>query len=130
MERTDNKKIVFLMEQAVANLSQNAEETLKCCSQILHYGEQTQQEWYLGFAHYYSGEAYYTLNNVERVLYHISYALGYLEHTGEWELVARAYNLIAITSVMMGKPAFAMDYYIQARPVVENMRCLFLGIRY
>ena len=102
------------MEQAVANLSQNAEETVKCCSQILHYGEQTQQEWYLGFAHYYSGEAYYTLNNVERVLYHISYALGYLEHTGEWELVARAYNLIAITSVMMGKPAFAMDYYIQA----------------
>lgn len=114
MAQSDNSQIVFWMEQAVANLGEHSEETLKYCSQILSYGEQTKSDMYLGFAHYYSGEAYYTLNNVELVLLHISQALGYLERAGVWELVARAYNLTAITSIAIGNAAFAMDYYVQA----------------
>ena len=88
MDRADSEQIVYWMDQAVANLSGHSEKTLEYCSQIFSYIESDgtshgeEYDMYLGFAHYYSGEAYYTLNNVEMVLYHISQALGYLEQAG------------------------------------------------
>ena len=120
MDQTDKGQIAYWMEQIIANLGEDAEKTLEYCSRIFSYAESDGEfpgedpEMYLGFAHYYSGEAYYTLNNVEMVLYHISQALGYLEHAGAWELVARAYNLTAITSMTIGNAPFAMNYYVQA----------------
>ena len=120
LERTADGRISEWIEEAAANLNGHSEKTIECCSQILSYAQndfvscEDEKQRYLGFAHYYSGEAYYTLNNVEMVLYHISQALGYLEHVGEWEFVARAYNLTGITSVTIGNAPFAMNYYIQA----------------
>ena len=120
MDHTGDGQIIYWMEQAVADLGRHSEKTLEYCSRIISYVDShagslgENHDMYLGFAHYYSGEAYYTLNNVERVLYHISQALGYLEHAGEWELVARAYNLTGITSMIIGNAPFAMNYYVQA----------------
>ncbi len=81
--------MIALMEHAVEHLAGYAEITLQDCEQILSDGKQNKNDMYLGFAHYYSGEAYYTLNNVEKVLYHISHAIGYLERANAWEFVAR-----------------------------------------
>ena len=120
MDRADSGQIVYWMDQAMANLGGHSEKTLEYCSQIFSYIESDrtshgeEYDMYLGFAHYYSGEAYYTLNNVEMVLYHISQALGYLEQAGAWELIARAYNLTGIISVTIGNTPFAMNYYVQA----------------
>lgn len=116
MDQKDKEQIVYWMDQAAANLGRESEKTLEYCSRIFSYAESCGEDldMYLGFAHYYSGEAYYTLNNVEMVLYHISQAIGYLEHAGEWELVARAYNLTGITSMVIGNAPFAMNYYVQA----------------
>ena len=38
--------------------------------------------------------------------------LGYLEQSGQWELVAAAYNLMAIVSVGKGNLSFAIEYYL------------------
>ena len=120
MDQTDREQIAYWMDQAVANLLEHSDKTLEYCSLIFSYMESRKElhgeayDMYLGFAHYYSGEAYYTLNNVEKVLYHISQALGYLEQANAWELVARAYNLTGITSLTIGNAPFAMNYYMQA----------------
>lgn len=42
----------------------------------------------------------------------IGEALGYLEQSGQWELVAAAYNLMAIVSVGKGNLSFAIEYYL------------------
>ena len=42
----------------------------------------------------------------------IGEALGYLEQFGQWELVAAAYNLMAIVSVGKGNLSFAIEYYL------------------
>lgn len=138
MNQTKNAQMIALMEHAVENLREHAEITVQDCEQILSYGKQHENDMYLGFAHYYSGEAYYTLNNVEKVLYHISQAIGYLERADAWELVARAYNLTGITSIAIGNAAFAMNYYVQAlaccRRVgllpLENTVCINIGMLY
>ena len=76
LKQTEDERIRRWMEQAVANLSGHSEETLEYCSRIFSYVEADDKpvgedyDMYLGFAHYYSGEAYYTLNNVEKVLFH------------------------------------------------------------
>lgn len=130
--------MIALMEHAVEHLAGYAEITLQDCEQILSDGKQNKNDMYLGFAHYYSGEAYYTLNNVEKVLYHISHAIGYLERANAWELVARAYNLTGITSIAIGNAAFAMNYYVQALACcrreglseLENTVCINIGMLY
>ena len=138
MNQTENAQMIALMEHAVENLREHTQETLQDCEQILEYGKQNKNDMYLGFAHYYSGEAYYTLNNVEQVLYHISQAVGYLERANAWELVARAYNLTGITSMAIGNAAFAMNYYVQALACcrregllpLENTVCINIGMLY
>lgn len=74
MDQKDKEQIVYWMDQAAANLGRESEKTLEYCSRIFSYAESCGEDldMYLGFAHYYSGEAYYTLNNVEMVLYHAS----------------------------------------------------------
>ena len=64
MNQTKNARMIALMEHAVGNLAEHAEITLQDCEQILSDGKQNKNDMYLGFAHYYSGEAYYTLNSV------------------------------------------------------------------
>ena len=138
MNQTENDRMIALMEHAVEHLAEHAEITLQDCEQILSDGKQNKNDMYLGFAHYYSGEAYYTLNNVEKVLYHISHAIGYLERANAWELVARAYNLTGITSIAIGNAAFAMNYYVQALACcrreglseLENTVCINIGMLY
>lgn len=138
MNQTENDRMIALMEHAVEHLAEHAEITLQDCEQILNDGKQNKNDMYLGFAHYYSGEAYYTLNNVEKVLYHISHAIGYLERANAWELVARAYNLTGITSIAIGNAAFAMNYYVQALACcrreglseLENTICINIGMLY
>lgn len=138
MNQTENDRMIALMEHAVEHLAGYAEITLQDCEQILNDGKQNKNDMYLGFAHYYSGEAYYTLNNVEKVLYHISHAIGYLERANAWELVARAYNLTGITSIAIGNAAFAMNYYVQALACcrreglseLENTVCINIGMLY
>ncbi len=120
MNQTKNARMIALMKHAVEHLAEHAQITLQDCQEILRVGEQENNAMYLGFAHYYSGEAYYTLNNVEKVLYHISQAIGYLEHAGAFELVARSYNLTGITSLAIGNAAFAMNYYMQALECCRN----------
>ena len=144
MDQVENQQIAYWMEQAVANLGEHSEKTLEYCSLIFSYVESDRASFredydmYLGFAHYYSGEAYYTLNNVEMVLYHISQSLGYLERADAWELVARAYNLTAITSMTIGNAPFAMNYYVQALsccrkhglPILEHTVLINIGMLY
>ena len=42
----------------------------------------------------------------------IAKAVGYLNQSGQWELLARAYNLMAITLISKGNAPVALDYYL------------------
>lgn len=77
MNQTENDRMIALMEHAVEHLAGYAEITLQDCEQILNDGKQNKNDMYLGFAHYYSGEAYYTLNNVEKcsIIFHTRSAI-------------------------------------------------------
>ena len=108
------------LEGVYANRGVNRENTLDYCNKILEYAQADGDEKLLGFAYYYKGETYYLMNDVDKLFGNISGSLTYLENTDQHELVARAYNLLAITSVNRGNAPFAMDYYLSALACCEK----------
>lgn len=102
------------IREVLSNLGVNAERTLKCCQDIEEYAAKNHDIKLLGFAYYYSGETYYVLNDGDNLFKYITRAISYLDQSEQWELVARAYNIMAITSQNRGNAPIAMDYYLTA----------------
>lgn len=82
------------------------------CADIEAYGQEKKDSRLLGFAFFYQGEAYYAENKIEEMFSCIAKAVGYLNQSGQWELLARAYNLMAITLISKGNAPVALDYYL------------------
>ena len=105
--------VVNAWKQEVLNSrGKDTEHTLKCCLDIERYAKEHKDAALLGFAYFYSGETYYLLNDVEHMFRNIAQAIHLLGQTGQWELIARSYNLMAISSVNKGNVSAAMDYYL------------------
>lgn len=77
-------------------------KTLMLCKNIRDYAREQDDEKLLGYAYYYSGETYYLLNDVDKLFRNLSCSLPYLEHSRQHGLLARAYNILAITSMNRG----------------------------
>ncbi len=120
-------QILGLMEGIKKNRGVNPTMTLELCSQLRDYGEKTDDGKLLGFAYYHMGETYYLLNDVEQLFKNISHSLTYLENTRQHELIARAYNILAITSVNRGNAPFAMDYYLSSLTYCERYHLSEVG---
>lgn len=126
------------MDEVLRNRGVHAELTLKYCTDIAEYGERIGDERLLGFAYYYSGETYYALNDVKHLFYYMTRALSYLERSKQWNLVVRAYNILAIASLNRGNVPIAMDYYLTglgycrtySLPEEENLININLGALY
>lgn len=107
-----NEVVRAWINEVFRNRGINAEQTLKYCADIEQYGAKLDDAKLLGFAAYYSGETYYVLNDVENLFRYITKAISYLDQSCQWEMVARAYNMMAITSLNRGNAPIAMDYYL------------------
>ena len=101
-----------LMQKVREGRGTDAACMLDYCTQIEEYAERAGDARLLGFSHYYKGRTYYLSNETGKVFEEIGEALGYLEQSGQWELVAAAYNLMAIVSVGKGNLSFAIEYYL------------------
>lgn len=107
-----SEQIQEWIDLVMENRGVHADKTLENCRRIEQYARQVNDEKLLGFSYYYAGETFYMLNDIERLFRNMTKAMGYLERTRQWELSARAYNLLAITSLNRGNAPFAMDYYL------------------
>ncbi len=113
MEVHGSNDVVNAWKQEVLNSrGRDAERTLKYCLEIERYAKEHKDAALLGFAYFYSGETYYLLNDVEHMFRNIAQAIHLLDQTGQWELLARSYNLMAISSINKGNVSAAMDYYL------------------
>lgn len=109
-----SSQVLEWIEGVQKNRGIDAQTTLRLCENIKEYAKKQDDEQLLGYAYYYSGETFYTLNNVDRLFKNISCSLPYLEHSKQHGLLARAYNILAITSMNRGNAPLAMDYYLHA----------------
>ena len=126
------------VKKVLACRGSDAERTLKYCGRLARFAGEHDDAGLLGFASYYEGETYYLLNDGENFFQSITKAVSCLERSKQWELLARAYNILAIASVNRGNEPIAMDYYLMGLSVckkyelyeIENMIRLNLGNLY
>ena len=107
-----SKAVMAWVDGVMQNRGVDAEKTLKYCADIEQYAKQTGDPKLLGFAYYYAGETYYVLNEGEQLLKTITRAITYLDEAEQWDMVARAYNILAIAFLNRGNTPIALDYYL------------------
>lgn len=107
----------------------DAERTLGCCSDIIAYGEKNGDCHLMGFGYYYMGETYYCLNDGNSFFDSVSKAIPYLEKAGEWELMARCYNLLGIWAMNRGNAPVAQDYYLNGISYCRKYHLKKLGVQ-
>ena len=98
----------------IENVDTNGELTLSYCKDIIEYGQENKDDTLVALGHYYSGVVYYTYNEGSPFYQEMTAALSYLNKVEEWELMARCYNFLGISSVNRGNAAASLDYYINA----------------
>lgn len=101
-----------LMQEVLKNRNKNTARVLKCCAEIEKQAKESGDSRGLGFSYYYEGETYYVLNETEKMFRKMAEAISYLEESMQWEMIARAYNLMAIVSISKGNVSVAMDDYL------------------
>ena len=116
-----------LAKQILVNRGVNAEAMLDYCEKLIERGKKTNDNKLLGFGYYFRAENNYVLNRTEDFLRNIMTALAYLDASGQWELLTRAYNLMAITSLNRGNAPFAMDYYLTSLKYCQNYGLYEMG---
>ncbi len=104
-------EIESLMQEVDDNRGKDYDKVMDICNRIIELvGPDDIKN--LGFAYFYIGEAYYAKNEVDDMFDTIVKALGYLNQSEQWRLIARAYNLMAITSVSQANTVAALEYYM------------------
>lgn len=113
MEKQKTTDRSELLEQEILNnRAKDRVRVLELCTELVDESGKKNDVKRLGFAYYYAGESYYVLNDTEQMFTNIAKALRYLNQSGQWELMARAYNLMAIMAVSKGNASVAVDYYL------------------
>lgn len=112
------------MNEVLRNRGVNAELTLKYCADIEQYAVKMDDVKLLGYAYFFCAETYYVLNDVENFFRYITGAISYLDQSEQWAMVARAYNVMAITSLNRGNAPIAMDYYLTGLSYCKKYRLL------
>lgn len=92
---------------------------IKACTEIANYAQKCQDSENLAFAYFYSGECHYALNEINSMIGQMTNAVVYLSLSNQWELLARAQNLLGITMANRGNIPVALDYYLAG---IKNCR--------
>ena len=106
------QQVAEWMHEVLEYRMKDISNVLKYCSYIEKYGMEKRDGHLLGFAYFYIGEAHYIMNEIDDMLENMAKAIGYLNESKQWNLLARAYNLLAIISINKGNAPVAMDYYL------------------
>ncbi len=110
----NSKQAEELKEKILEYRQKDFRQVLNLCSVLEKYAYQTDDRELLGFVYFYTGEAYYVLNEVESMFQSMVKSMTYLSETEQWELLTRVYNMMAIVSINRGHTPVALDYYLTA----------------
>ncbi len=103
-----------LKEEIQKSRSGDLRHVIELCDVLEDYARRTEDNGLLGYAFFYKGEAHYILNEAGEMFTCMAQSVTYLAETGQWNLLARAYNMMAITSINRGQAPVAVDYYLTA----------------
>lgn len=116
-----------LKQEVLTYWAKDPRRAIKACTEIENYAQKNKDFENLAFAYFYSGECYFDLNEINSMIGQMTNAIVYLSVSHQWELLARAQNLLGITMAHKGNISVALDYYLagikNCREHKEAQRC-------
>lgn len=95
---------------------------INICNRLLRKAKSVDDTNLLGYAYYYLADAYYQLStNYSRFHTNLIKAIEYLQKCGDFEHLARCYNLLGIDALNHGNREFALDFFMSALKYCEGM---------
>ena len=113
------QELVKTMFEEKTSLSEHVFVTL---NEMLNIAEDNNDERLMGFAHYHLADSLYALEiDYGRFRSHLGKAINYLQRSNDEELLARAYNYVAIEALNNGIFDVAYYYFMNALRTCENV---------
>ena len=111
-----------LIDQVLEQKRDMSQEVFGPLEQLLEEARKTGDKRLQGFAHYHIADAHFSFETgYSEFRNHLAKAVSFLSVAGEKELLARAYNLIAIDAINNGSFDVAYLYLMNALQTCEDM---------
>ncbi len=95
---------------------------INICNRLLRKAKAVDDINLLGYAYYYLADAYYQIStNYRRFNTNLLKAIEYLQQCGDYEHLARCYNLLGIDAMNHGNKEPALDFFYAGLKYCENM---------
>lgn len=122
-----SSEIIKYMNKILEARGDDIEATLSYCEKLLAYGEEHNDSYLLGFAYYYMGDAYYFLGDTNKQIAVLYSGLEHLKISENYDLTARAYNLLGITYNTQGNLNASLDYYLQGLNICNSYNLSYVS---
>lgn len=104
------------IQTIIANIANNrridSRLVLEYCRQLLRFARKTNDSALYGYAYYYMSESYFSFHNYSIFLNYLIKGITHQQKANQESLLARSYNLLAISADNQGNLASALDYYL------------------
>lgn len=96
---------------------------INICNRLLRKAKSVDDINLLGYAYYYLADAYYQIStNYRRFNTNLLKAIEYLQMCGDYEHLARCYNLLGIDAMNHGNMELALDFFYAGLKYCESMK--------
>ena len=92
---------------------------INICNRLLRKAKSVDDPNLLGYAYYYLADAYYQIStNYRRFNTNLLKAIEYLQQCGDYEHLARCYNLLGIDAMNHGNKEPALDFFLRRTQIL------------
>ncbi len=114
--------VVQLNEEMLRQRTLASASYITACNKLLKRAKEIGDTALLGYAHYYTSDAYYMITTEYRKFNtNLIKAIELLQAVGDCEHLARCYNLLGIDALNHGNRELALDFYLNALKYCENI---------
>lgn len=89
-------------------------KVLKYCRKLIRHAKTANDSYLFGFAYYYMCEAYFSFNSYSKFMNCLIKAITFQQEAKQDELLARSYNMLAISADSQGNLISSLDHYLTA----------------
>lgn len=120
--RNYDDEVQSLNEELFAARSTMSANYTNICNRLVRKAKDLQDNSLLGYAYYYLADAYYLLSTDYRKFnQNLLKAIEYLQIDGDYEHLARCYNLLGIDALNHGNYELALDFFMKGIQYCEKL---------
>ncbi len=112
--KKQKKAIKLCLENIEIQMKVVGEPALDTCRELMRHAKKERNEALIGLAHYYIARCYLERGEYDMVVQNMSEAIVRLDQTEDWDILARAYNILAVMAHGQNNLVLAVDYYMTA----------------